>query len=83
MDNKELNLNEMEEISGGAAGSSTPLPPKEGCACYKILGGENLTRIAAKFNTTVDYLMYINKDIITNKNFIRAGFYMYVPKTLK
>lgn len=80
MDNMELNLNEMEQISGGAAGSSTPLPAKDGCDSYKILGGENLTRIANKFKTTVDYLMYINKNIITDRNFIRAGFYMYVPK---
>ena len=80
MDNNELNLNEMEEVTGGAAGSPTPLPAKAGCDCYKIIGGDNLTKIAAKFNTTIDYLMYLNKDIITNKNFIRAGFYMYVPK---
>ena len=83
MDNNELNLNEMEQVSGGAAGSSTPLPPKDGCDCYKIVGGDNLTKIANKFNTTIDYLMSINKNIITNKNFIRAGFYMYVPKKLK
>ena len=81
MDNmNELNLNEMEEISGGAGGSKTPLPPKAGFDVYKIQSGDNLTRIAKKFNTTVDYLFAINPDI-TNKNFIRAGYYMYVPQT--
>ncbi len=80
MDNNELNLNEMEEVVGGAAGSHDYLPPKDGCDVYKIIGNDNLTKIANKFNTTVDYLMFINKGIITNKNFIRAGFYMYVPK---
>ena len=75
----ELNLNEMKNVSGGAGGSSTPLPPKAGCDVYQIVGNDNLTRIAAWFNTTIDYLMAINPTI-TNRNFIRAGFYMYVPK---
>ena len=79
MDNKELKMNEMEEISGGAAGSRDPLPEKAGCKQYKIISGDNLTKIANKFQTTVDYLMFINKGIITDRDFIRAGYYMYVP----
>ena len=79
MENMELNLNEMENVAGGNGGSPTPLPPKAGFDVYKIQGGDNLTRIAKKFNTTVDYLVAINPTI-TNKNFIRAQFYMYVPK---
>ena len=75
----EVNMNELEAVSGGGGGSSTPLPPKAGCQVYKIIGNDTLTRIAQRFNTTVDYLMAINKGIIDNKNFIRAGFYMYVP----
>lgn len=75
----EVNMNELEAVSGGAGGSSTPLPPKAGCQVYRIIGNDTLTRIAQRFNTTVDYLMAINKGIIDNKNFIRAGFYMYVP----
>ena len=80
MDKMELNLNEMENITGGAAGSEAPLAPKAGCDVYRIVGNDNLTKIAKKFNTTIDYLMYLNNGIITNRNFIRAGFYMYVPK---
>ena len=78
MGNPELNLNEMEAAAGGAGGSAQPLPPKAGFMVYRIVGDDNLTKIAKKFNTTVDYLMKINP-AITNKNFIRAGFYMYVP----
>lgn len=78
MDNKELNLNEMEEAVGGNGGSPTPLPLKDGYKVYRIADGDNLTRIAKRFNTTVPYLMQINP-AITNKNFIRAGYYMYVP----
>ena len=80
MDKMEMNLNEMENITGGAAGSEAPLTPKAGCDVYRIVGNDNLTKIAKKFNTTIDYLMYLNNGIITNRNFIRAGFYMYVPK---
>lgn len=75
----ELNMNQMEEVVGGNGGSSTPLAPKAGCSVYQVKGGDNLSRIATAKNTTVDYLMFINKGIITNKNFIRAGFYIYVP----
>ena len=79
MDNmNELNLNEMEEIAGGNGGSRTELPAKKGFKVYKIVSGDNLTRIAKKFNTTVNYLMEINP-AITDKDFIRTGFYMYVP----
>ena len=79
MDNMmEMNLNEMEKINGGNGGSRTVLPAKQGFQVYKIVSGDNLTKIARKFKTTVDYLFSINPEI-TNKNFIRAGFYMYVP----
>ncbi len=76
----ELNLNEMADVVGGTGGSSSYLPKKDGCDVYKIESGTNLSRIAGKYNTTVDYLMYINAGIITNKNDITAGRYMYVPK---
>ena len=79
MDNKEMNLNEMESVVGGAGGSSTPLPKKDGFEVYKILPGNTLTRIANKFHTTVDYLVLINPSI-TDRNDITAGRYMYVPK---
>ena len=79
MENKELNLEELESMSGGTGGSTSHLPKKDGCKEYQIQTGNTLTRIANKFNTTVDYLMYINQGIITDKNDITAGRYMYVP----
>ena len=36
MENKELNLNEMENVSGGTGGSKYPLPHKDGCDVYRI-----------------------------------------------
>ena len=75
----ELNAEELEGVSGGAAGSKTPLPPKSGCIVYKIRSGENLTHIANAYGTTVQRIMSVNSGIISNPNVIRAGYYIYVP----
>ena len=81
MENNELNLNEMESIAGGRGGSKAPLPPRENFGVYQIAKGDNLTKIAKRYYTTVDYLVSINPTI-TNKNDITAGYYMYVPGPL-
>lgn len=77
---KELNLNELEEVTGGKDnGGYTRRPaPKAGCDIYQIVKGDNLTRIAKRFNTTVSYLMAINPEL-TNANFIVEKHYIYVP----
>ncbi len=81
MDNmKELNLNEMDAIVGGRGGSPNPLPVKAGCDRYKIVPHDTLSGLANKFHTTVSKLMELNKEFITNKNDITAGFWIYVPK---
>ena len=77
-DMNELNLNELEAVTGGMGGSSKMLPVKPGLAVYQIVKGDNLTKIAKRFSTTVDYLVAINPTI-KNKNDITAGYYMYVP----
>ena len=79
MENKELNLNELENAVGGFGGSPNPLPAKKGFEVYKIKKGDCLSKIAPAFNTTTNYLMSINPTI-TNKNDITAGFYIYVPE---
>ena len=86
-ENNELNLNELEQASGGveanqekAGGSPTKLPPLAGYKNYQIQSGDTMTRIAYNHNTTVNALMDVNKKWIKNKNLIRAGYYMYVPK---
>jgi len=75
----ELNPEELEGVSGGSAGSKNPLPAKAGCIVYKVQNGQNLTWIANNFGTTVDAIMSVNVGIISNKNVIRAGYYIYVP----
>ena len=84
MTENELNLNEMEEVAGGAGkdgpgGSAKPLPPKDGCIVYQIKPGETLGRIATAHRTTVAKIMAVNKGLLVNQNFIRAGFYIYIP----
>ena len=81
MDNmNELNLNEMENIVGGDGGYSKKPAPKKGYVIYQIQPGDNLTRIANKFHTTVNAIVNANKSVISNPNFIRAGFYLYIPQ---
>ena len=70
----ELNENEMNEASGGAY---KPLPYKPGFFQYQIQPGDNLTRIARMYNTTVNKLMSYNPQI-KDRNLIRAGAYMYI-----
>ena len=82
MSNIEMNLNEMETVTGGKGGSPTPLTPTAALDVHRIQSGETLTRIAGRYKTTVNYLMDINPTI-TNKNDITAGYYMYVPRLLK
>ena len=78
-DINELNLDEMENVSGGRGGSKTILPAQPGLSVYQIVKGDNLTRIAKRFNTTVDYLFAINSTI-KNKNDITAGYWIYIPE---
>ncbi len=73
-DTNELNLDQMNEVSGGAY---KPLPYKPGFAQYIIQPGDTLIKIAKMFNTTVNALMSYNPQI-TNRNLIRAGAYMYI-----
>lgn len=57
----------------------TPVPEEARTAItYVVQAGDNLTKIANKFNTTVDNLVDLNKKkhptLIVNRNYIRAGW---------
>ena len=87
MENKELNLNELEAAAGGASsktekagGSPKPLPAKAGYKNYRITATDTMIRIANRFHTTVDDLMEVNSRWIKNKSLIMTGYYMYVPE---
>ena len=76
----EINLNEMEQAAGGRGGSVKELARKEGYLVYQIASGENLTKIAKWYNTSVDAIMAANTGIIKNRNDITAGRYIYIPR---
>ena len=79
MNNEELNLQEMENVNGGFGGYAHKPREKAGFMAYQIVKGDNLTKIAKRFNTTVDYLVSINRSVIPNRNDITSGYYIYVP----
>ena len=73
MDNmNELNLNEMNNIVGGAGGSPHPLPDKSGCIVYRIARGDTLGKIARRYGTTAERIKAVNTTV-HNVNDITAG----------
>ena len=70
----ELNMNEMNEVAGGAF---KPLPDKRGFIIYQISKGETLGRIAKRFGYTVKDLLNWNPKIV-DKNKIYYGDYIYI-----
>ena len=76
----ELNLNELENVTGGKnEGGYTQKPgAKKGCKIYKIVHGDTLTKIANRNNTTVQKIMDVNPEL-KNPGFIVSGCYIYVP----
>ena len=69
----ELTAEEM----GAAAGGYRRPPEKEGFIIYQIKKGDNLSKLANKFNTTVEDILLWNPKI-KNKNLIYAGDYLYI-----
>ena len=80
MENKELNLSEMENISGGKNEGGYERRPQEkaGCRIYKIIPRETLGKIARANGTTVERIMAVNPEL-KNANFIRANCFIYIP----
>lgn len=86
MTEQELNINELEGAAGGKitakdgpGGSAKELPPKAGCIVYKIQPNDKLGVVAKRYNTTVEKIKAVNAGLIVNVNFIRAGYYIYIP----
>ncbi len=76
MEAVELSLEEMDQVAGGAFKRPDE---KKGFQIYQIKKGENLTRIAKKFKTTVAQILKDNPKI-TNKSLIYAGDFIYIRK---
>ena len=63
-------VNELEQAAGGAATRYI---------IYKVVKGDNLTKIANRNNTTVAKIMSVNPEL-TSANFIVSGLYIYIPQ---
>ncbi len=80
MENMELNLNEMEAVTGGKR-HFKPEPDREGWIQHKVVSGETLIRIANKYGIK-DYHKIIewNNHIDPKTNMIRAGEYLWIKQ---
>lgn len=78
--NMELNMEQMDEISGGKKCGGYDYKPREkaGCKIYRIVHGDTLSKIAGRNRTTVEKIMSVNPEL-TDKNFIVSGLYIYIP----
>ena len=79
-DMMELNLAEMENVTGGKdeGGYSKKPAAKAGCKIYKIVSGDTLIKIANRNKTTVEAIMKVNPEL-KKASFIVAGCYIYIP----
>lgn len=68
-DFEKLEDGELVEVNGGAYNQT--------CFVYVIKAGDNLTKIAQKYNTTIKELCILNN--ITNPDLIYAGEKLLVP----
>ena len=76
----ELNLNELENVTGGKdEGGYAKMPKaKAGCKIYKIVHGDTLTKIANRNGTSVKKIMAVNPEL-KDAGFIVSGHYIYIP----
>ena len=82
MDNKELNMEEMETVSGGkvAAGGMKNKPEaKAGYTIHHITTTDTLWGLSRKYGTTIEAIMRANPSI-KDRNLIRTGYWLYIPK---
>ena len=82
MDNmKELNMNEMETVSGGvvAGGMKDKPAAKNGYIIHKITATDTVWALSRHYGCTMDDIVKANPTI-QDKSLIRTGYYLYIPK---
>ena len=81
MDNMEMNLNEMENVVGGAKAGGLKDKPAEktGYIIHKITATDTLWALSRHYGTTIEAIMKANPSI-EDKRLIRTGYYIYIPK---
>ena len=77
----ELNLNEMEEVNGGAmaGGLRTKPAAKAGYILHKITPKDTVWGLSRKYHCSMDAIVKANPSI-QDKRLIRANYWLYIPK---
>ena len=77
---RELNLEEMEKVTGGGNEGGYEKKPrdKDGCFIYRICHGDTLDKIAVRNGITKVKILSVNPEI-RNPSFIVVGHYIYIP----
>lgn len=70
MEQNEIVLEELEQVSGGAATKYV---------VYVVKKGDTLGKLAKKYGTTVNAIYEANKDLIKDKNLIKVGWKLLIP----
>lgn len=65
--------------ANAAAPASPPAPVPAGGVKYTVVSGDTLSKIAAKFSTTIDAIFYANQPRIQDRNKIQAGWVLTIP----
>ena len=62
-----------EELAGVSGGAGTRY------YVYTVKKGDNLTKLAKRFGTTVDAIYNLNRDKIKDKDLIKIGWKLIIP----
>ena len=76
----ELNLEEMEKVTGGGNEGGYEKKPraKAGCSIYRICHGDTLDKIASRNGTSKIRILSVNPEIRDPKRIVE-GHYIYIP----
>ena len=80
----ELNMNELETVTGGtvAGGMKNKPENKAGYIIHKITNTDTVWNLSRHYGCTMDDILKANPSI-QDKSLIRTGYYLYIPKKRK
>ena len=80
MTEMEMNLNEMEQISGGviAGGVKNKPAAKAGYIIHQITSTDTVWALSRHYGCTMDDIVKANPSI-RDKRLIRTGYWLYIP----
>ena len=76
---RELDLNEMEQVSGGREYGMTKLPQaKDGCIAERVRDGDTILSIARRFGLHYQKILDANPGM-THTDTLIPNTYIYIP----